>query len=69
MERTPVSSSNISAIGYDSDNQVLEVEFTNGSVYSYSGVPPGEHEGFMNTDSKGQYFHANIKNRYAFTKH
>ena len=68
MERTPVSSSNISAIGYDADNQVLEVEFTNGAVYSYSGVPTGECEGFMNADSKGKYLHANIKNRYPFTK-
>ncbi|ARK94267.1 KTSC domain-containing protein [Burkholderia pseudomallei] len=68
MERTPVSSSNISSIGYDADNQVLEVEFVNGSVYSYSGVPPGEYEGFMNADSKGKYLHANIKNRYSFIK-
>ena len=68
MERTPVSSSNISAIGYDADNLVLEVEFTNGAVYSYSGVPLGEYEGFMNADSKGKYLHANIKNRYSFIR-
>lgn len=68
MERTSVSSSNISAIGYDADTQVLEIEFTNGAIYQYSGVPPGEHEGFMNADSKGKYLHANIKNRYAMLK-
>jgi len=68
MERTPVSSSNISAIGYDADSQVLEVEFNNGSVYAYSGVPPGEYESFLNADSKGKYLHANIKNRYSFMK-
>ncbi len=28
MDRTPVSSSNISAIGYDSDSEMLEVEFS-----------------------------------------
>jgi hypothetical protein len=68
MERTSVSSSNISAIGYDADNQILEIEFTNGAVYSYSGVPPGEYEGIMNADSKGKYLHSNIKNRYSFMK-
>lgn len=68
MERTPVSSSNISAIGYDAENQVLEVEFNNGSVYSYSGVPSDEYHGFMDADSKGKYLHANIKNRYSFMK-
>lgn len=68
MERTPVSSSNISAIGYDPDNEVLEVEFTNGAVYSYSGVPLGEYEGIMNADSKGKYLHANIKGIYPYMK-
>ena len=68
MERTPVSSSNISSIGYDPDSSMLEVEFNNGAVYSYSGVPPGEYEGFMNADSKGKYLHANIKNLYPCEK-
>ncbi|MFH1659720.1 MAG: hypothetical protein FD131_329 [Rhodocyclaceae bacterium] len=68
MDRTPVSSSNISAIGYDSDSEMLEVEFTNGAVYSYSGVPLGEYDGFMNADSKGKYLHANIKGRYPYVK-
>jgi hypothetical protein len=68
MERTPVTSSNISAIGYDEDSQTLEVEFTDGSVYQYAGVPVGEFEGFMNADSKGKYLHASIKNRYSYVK-
>ena len=68
MERTPVSSSNISAIGYDPDSEVLEIEFTNGAVYSYSGVPLGEYESFMSADSKGKYLHANIKGRYSYIK-
>ena len=68
MERTSVSSSNISAIGYDSDSEVLEVEFTSGAVYSYSGVPRGEYEGFINADSKGKYFHANIKGSYPYVR-
>jgi len=68
MERTPVISSNIRAIGYDSDSQTLEVEFNHGSVYQYSGVPQGEHEGIMNADSKGQYLNGNIKGRYPFVK-
>lgn len=68
MERVPVSSSNVSSIGYDADVQILEVEFRNGSVYQYSGVPPSEHEALMSSDSKGKYLHANIKTRYSCTK-
>lgn len=68
MERTPVNSSNIAAIGYDEDTQILEIEFMDGSVYQYSGVPPSEHDGIMNADSKGKYLHANIKKRYSYVK-
>ena len=68
MERTPVTSSNIHAIGYDDDSQTLEVEFNNGSVYQYAGVPQGEYEALMNADSKGKYLNANIKGRYTFVK-
>lgn len=68
MERTPVTSSNIRAIGYDPDSQTLEVEFNHGAVYQYSGVPQGEHEGMMNADSKGIYLNANIKGRYSYMK-
>lgn len=35
MERQYVSSSNIASIGYDPDNQVLEIEFLSGAVYQY----------------------------------
>lgn len=68
MERTPVSSSDIASIGYDEDNQILEIEFNSGSVYQYSNVPTSEHDGIMNAGSKGKYFHTNIKNRYSFVK-
>lgn len=68
MERTPVTSSNICSVGHDPDNQTLEIEFNSGAVYQYASVPPSEYEGFLNADSKGKYFHANIKNRYSFIK-
>lgn len=68
MERTPVTSTDIYAIGYDADTQTLEVEFNTGSVYAYSDVPQGEYDTFIGSDSKGKYFHANIKKRYSFVK-
>lgn len=68
MERTPVTSSNISDIGYDEDSQTLEVGFKNGSVYQYAGVPLSEYEGLMSAGSHGTYLAANIKGRYPYTK-
>ena len=68
MERITVISSNISALGYDPETQILEVEFLNGSVYEYSGIPSSEYDGLMNSDSKGKYFNANIKTIYPVAK-
>lgn len=68
MERTRVSSSNISSIGYESDSQILEIEFNHGAIYQYFGVPEYEYDGMMNSDSKGTYLNSNIKGRYLFAK-
>jgi hypothetical protein len=68
MERTPVTSSNVCSIGYDIDSQILEVEFNNGAVYQYSGVPEYEYIGLMDSDSKGARMHSHIKNQYPCTK-
>jgi hypothetical protein len=68
MDRIPVTSSTIRAIGYDADTAILEVEFNNGTIYQYSGVPQAEFDAIMASDSKGRYLNANIKGRYSFTK-
>ena len=47
MERQYVSSSNIASIGYDPDNQVLEIEFLSGAVYQYYDVPQSVYDGLM----------------------
>lgn len=61
MERKHVSSSNIDSIGYDSKNQILEVEFLNGSIYQYYDVPEYLYDGLMSADSHGKYLDKNIK--------
>lgn len=68
MNRISVSSSNISSIGYDLATQVLEVEFHDGSIYQYDGVPESVHDGFMDASSHGQYLSQNIKGRYPYRK-
>lgn len=68
MERTPVISSDISSIGYDASQEILEIEFIKGSVYQYTGVPVGVFEAIMAADSKGRYFNANIKKVYPYMK-
>lgn len=61
MNRTPVSSTNLRAVGYDPDTRTLEIEFLNGGLYRYSGVPASVHADLMSASSHGSYFDANIK--------
>lgn len=68
MERQNVSSSNIASIGYDADNSILEIEFNNGGIYQYSGVPEGVYNGLISAGSHGTYFHNHIKDIYSFHK-
>jgi hypothetical protein len=52
----PVVSTDIAAAGYDPQTGELQVQFTTGAIYSYTGVPPEVYEGFLTASSKGAYF-------------
>ena len=68
MDRIPVQSSNLAAIGYDSGTEVLEVEFLNGSVYEYRNVSQSVYDGLMNAPSHGLYFNHEIRMSYPYEK-
>lgn len=68
MERESVNSSNLASIGYDSENEILEVEFKHGGVYQYLDVSESVFNELMNAPSQGVYFSANIRNDYEFSK-
>ena len=61
MNRTAVSSSNLTSVGYDTENMILEIEFHNGSIYQYINVPESKYDGLMKASSHGKYFDAYIK--------
>ena len=61
MTRQAVSSSNLKAVGYDAALQILEIEFLDGSVYQYKGVPQDLYNGLMNAASHGSFLDAHIK--------
>ena len=66
MSMVKVESSTIKEVSYE--NCVLIVKFMNGSVYSYSDVPPKVFEDFLNSHSKGKFLHENIKGQYKHCK-
>lgn len=61
IERQPVDSSNVRSVGHDPETNRLHVEFKNGSVYEYAGVPASEHQALKNAPSVGSYLHQHIK--------
>ncbi|MDR0515961.1 MAG: KTSC domain-containing protein [Fibromonadaceae bacterium] len=67
-EMTPVSSSNIAALGYDPATQTVYVQFLNNCLYVYKNVPDGEYQGLFNAPSIGSYLHRNFKNVYAYER-
>lgn len=68
MERLPVSSSNIAAVGYESETETLEVEFLSGAVYEYKNVPDAVYDQFINASSLGSFFNREISKVYAYEK-
>jgi KTSC domain len=61
----PVNSTMAKSIGYDQEEQVLQVEFSSGSVYQYSDVEPETWESLQDADSTGRFFNSQIKGYYA----
>jgi hypothetical protein len=55
-------------IGYEPPSMTLELGFKQGAVYQYFDVPEAVYQEMMRADSKGGFFHANIKNNYRYTK-
>lgn len=68
MQRIPVQSSNLCSVGYDEATRTLEIEFNNGSIYRYYGVPPSVYRGLMSALSHGKYFHQHIRDVYRYTR-
>jgi hypothetical protein len=68
MEREPVNSSAIASVGYDSASDTLEIEFTSGQIYQFSGVADQVHADLMGADSIGGYFSAHIRHDYPYVR-
>lgn len=63
-----VDSTAIQAIDYDGERSKLMVRFSSGEAYVYVGVPGEVHRSFVDADSKGRFFQAEIRDRYPFNR-
>ena len=66
IERIRVKSSNIHSIGYDSEFQILQIEFLNGSIYQYYDVPKYVYNELMQATSKGKYLNSKVFLAYKY---
>ncbi len=56
MERKRVNASTIRSAGYDARNRLLEIEFSNGSIFQYSGVSEEVYRRLMSDPSPAVIF-------------
>ena len=63
-----VESSNVGAIGYDQDTEILYVEFKSGMTYKYEKVPFWQYTELMDANSVGKYLNAEIKGTYEYSR-
>lgn len=68
MERYSVVSSSLKSVGYDVDKEILEIEFIYGAVYQYLKVPEQVYKDLMHAPSKGRFYLAEIKDKFAYQK-
>lgn len=61
MKRIAVDSSSLRELGYDPEEQALEVLFHNGSLYRYEQVPAEAVQALLQADSLGTYFNQVFK--------
>ncbi len=49
------------SVGFEPSTRRLHIEFKNGAIYEYKGVPEQFHKTLTEADSTGEFFHANLK--------
>ncbi len=64
MERKRISASSIRSVGYDAGKQLLEIEFSSGSIVQYSGVSPEVHRRFASSPSPASFFQDQIDENF-----
>lgn len=63
--RTTVASSLIAAIEYNPETFELIIHWNKGGQQSYYNVPESVHKAFVEAESVGKFYNAEIKGKYA----
>lgn len=58
----------IRRFSYDPETRTLFVTFVSGQDYAYEDVPPQTAQAFREAFSKGQFFQAQVRDRFAYRR-
>ena len=64
-ETVALESSSLSTVAYHHQRAILQVEFRDGTIYHYLGVPVHTYRDLLRADSKGAYFNLRIRSLFA----
>lgn len=68
VERRRLESSLIRSVGFDREQNILELELAGGRTYRYFGVPARIHRALLAAPSAGAFFNREIRERYPFVE-
>jgi hypothetical protein len=66
MRVVAAESSTLAIVGYDAIGGLLQLEFRNGAVYHYFGVPAAVHQRLLSARSKGSFFNWSIRGSFPY---
>jgi len=66
MLRARVESSTIATVGYDEEQRIMEIVFSDGRVYHYLEVPPERALSLLRAESKGRFLNSEIKPNFGY---
>ena len=68
MDWLKLDSKMLGSVAYDPDKQTLYLRFRTGEVYRYFGFSAEDYQNFLNAESRGKYFLANIRDRFRYER-
>lgn len=64
IDLEPITSSNLAAIGYDPQKNILAIEFKGGDVFHYAGISLEMALDFYSAPSRGSFYAKNIRGKF-----
>ena len=69
MTWLPLESKMLASVAYDAEKQILHLRFRKtGDVYRYFEFPAADYQAFLDAESKGRFFLAQIRDHFPYER-